>query len=599
MIYPIIIHEQHKGFIYPVERDLLVVRLKAERDSIRYSTLLYCDSIVSQKTLFKRLEMSCYARDNMFDYFECRLKAEKVICYLNYYFEICNGNDVFWMNFHGIVNSTPSSGFFKHQYSNEGDIFRIPQWVNEAVVYQIFPERFCNGDFSNDPADIKKWGSEPTRMNFMGGDLRGIIEKVNYLKNLGINTLYLNPVFESPSNHKYDTADYYTVDRHFGGLDDLKELVAEYHRNGIKVILDGVFNHCGYNFKKFQDVIKNGKKSAYFNWFYIDGDAINSEQINYECFGYYDRMPKLRFDNPEVRDYFLGVGRYWIEEADIDGWRLDVADEVDYTFWQEFRRLIKKIKPDCFLMAETWKENLDMLRGDQFDSVMNYLFRDAVVDFFGRVAISSFEFDAMINRFIGVYSKQAAGSLLSLIGSHDTERFLSICGEVQRMKAAIAFQFCFIGVPSIYYGDEVGILGENDPGCRKCMEWDTNRQNLDLHSYYRKLIEIRKSIKVFTNGDFKSNYCSNDNNVYGFFRFSGAERAYVVINNSDTHASIRLPVLENYGETERLKDIFSDNLYFIKVPLDNDFFYNFIVNVYNGVISLELDPYQVCILIKQ
>lgn len=597
MYYPVIIHEQHREFIYPIKRDQFAVRLKVRRDSIQYCTLVYFDSINPNIKKCNRILMNWYAQDNIFDYFECFVTANHVICYLNYYFEVCDGKDVFWVNYYGPSTSTPTNDFFKYQYANEGEVLRVPNWISDAIVYQIFPERFFNGNDANNQDGIEKWGSEPTRTNFMGGNLRGIIEKIDYLKNLGINAIYLNPIFESPSNHKYDTTDYFRIDEHFGELSDLKELVEKCHRNEIKIILDGVFNHCGYDFGKFQDVVKNGENSKYKDWFYIHDFPIDPEQPNYDCFGYYYRMPKLRLSNPEVREYIKAIAQYWIEEAGIDGWRLDVADEVDYTFWQEFRRLVKRLNPDCFIMAETWKENSDMLKGDQFDSVMNYLFRDAVVNFFGKANISSFEFNSRINRFIGVYSKQTVKSLFNLIGSHDTERFLSVCrGDIRKMKAAVAFQFCFMGMPSIYYGDEIGMTGDNDPGCRKCMEWDEKKQNLELYSFYKKLIDIRKTEKVMVDGDFRSNYCSTQNNVYGFFRFCEEERAYIVINNSDTVDTVRLPVLEEPKDIGVLKDIFNDNEYHIKSLINNELFFNQIVNAYNGCIDIKLEPYQICIL---
>lgn len=600
MLYPLVIHEQHREFIYPAERNKLVVRAKVERGSIQYCTLIYFDSLILPKKNFNRLVMECYAQDNIYDYYECEVTSEKTVCYLNYFFEVNDGKDVFWVDYYGIKTSIPASDFFKYQYANEADILRVPAWVNEAIIYQIFPERFFNGDTANDPENTEKWGSEPTRANFMGGDLRGIIKKINYIKSLGINTIYLNPVFESPSNHKYDTTDYYSIDRHFGNVDDLKELTSVCHENGIRVILDGVFNHCGYDFDKFRDVLENGPESEYKDWFYINEFPIDPERLNYECFGYYHRMPKLRLGNPDVRKYILGFVQYWMEEVNIDGWRLDVADEVDYTFWQEFRKLAKRLNPDCFLIAETWKENSDMLKGDQFDSVMNYLFREAVVNFFGKAGISSYEFNARLNRFIGVYQKQTVESLYNLIGSHDTERFLNVCdGDIRKMKAAVAFQFCFTGIPSIYYGDEIGITGDNDPLCRKSMEWDEEKQNLKLLEFYRKLIKIRKASRVMTKGGFRCNYCSPLNNVYGFFRFLENERVYIVINNADTCNAVTLPVIESQSDTEYMLDMLNEDKYYLRLTDNEDFFYKKVVTVYNGSIDIELEPYQVCILVRQ
>jgi glycosidase len=596
MFWEAIIHEQTRDYVYPIERNKLAIRLKIKRKDAKSCTLIYWNRHKRERTGEQHSEMKCYARDKMFDYYETIINTKEVTRYIKYFFQINDGINTFFLNYHGISSSVPKDGFFEYLYTNENDVFKVPDWVKGSIFYQIFPERFCNGDKNNDPKSTEQWGSKPTRENFMGGDLKGIIQKIHYLKDLGINALYLNPIFEASANHKYDTINYFKIDPHFGDLNDFKTLIHKCHSYGIKVILDGVFNHCGYFSDQFQDVVKNGQNSKYKDWFYIESFPVDKEKLNYECVGYYKWMPKLRMSNPEVRSFILKIAKYWIEEGNIDGWRLDVADEIDFTFWQEFRKLVKSIKPECFILAETWKENRDMLRGDQMDSVMNYLFRDAVVDFFAKKCINSLEFDSRINKFLGVYPSSVHHSLFNLIGSHDTERFLTLSnGDSRRLKAAAAFQLCFPGISSIYYGDEVGLDGENDPDCRKAMEWDEKKQDQKLLEWYKKLIRIRKSKSALKLGIFKCNYCNSEDNVYAFFREINNERVYIVINNADSTIQIILPVKEQ--SCGFLTDEISGKIYRIE-QLDNSIYYNDDIIDYSGTLHIQLKPYQVCILCK-
>ncbi|HHW00249.1 MAG TPA: glycoside hydrolase family 13 protein [Clostridiaceae bacterium] len=598
MISGIIIHEPTREYVYPLERNKLAIRLRTKRGFGGTCVLVYWNRCKKEETYPSYSRMECYARDNMYDYYETIIVTEQATRYINYYFEIEIEGNTIWLNYYGQSNSVPDNGFFEYLYTNEEDIFKVPDWLKDSIFYQIFPERFCNGDTSNDPFDVAGWGSEPTRDNFMGGDLKGIEKRLDYLAQLGVNAIYLNPVFESPTNHKYDTVDYFKIDPHFGNLEDLKMLVNKCHLKGIRIILDGVFNHIGYYSKEFQDVIKNGDRSNYKSWFYIESFPVDGEKLNFETIGYYKMMPKLRLGNPEVRAYILKVASYWIEEAGIDGWRLDCADEVDYTFWHEFRKVVKSIKADCFILAETWRENRDMLRGDQMDSVMNYVFRDAVTDFFAKQCISSMEFDSRLNKFLGVYPKTVHFALFNLIGSHDTPRFLTLCkGNIDKMKAAAAFQFCFPGIPVIYYGDEIGMEGGNDPECRKAMEWESQKQNMELLEWYKKLIQIRNSKPALRSGSFKCNYCSSDNSVYSFFRELEGDRIYIVINNSDECANIILPVKESYKDIEYLHDMISGVAYKVECK-DNKICYNDDINNYKGAVQAELKPYQVCIISK-
>lgn len=588
---PVVIHEQHRGFVFPLTRNQISIRIRAEKGGLKRCALVYSKCIGDMGACDTQA-MTCYASDQLFDYFDCEISDDDSVCYLKYYFALDTGKETLYLNYNGISTDTPADGFFMYQYTNDRDIFDIPDWARDAVVYQIFPERFANGCPGNDPEGAKPWGTAPTRTNFMGGDLSGIIEKIGYLADLGVNTLYLNPVFASVSNHKYDTADYLEIDPSFGNKEDLKGLVDTCHLNGIRVILDGVFNHCGYDFGPFRDVLKKGTDSEYKDWFYIKRYPVRSAG-DYECFGYFGGMPKLRLSNPDTRAYILGVVRYWMEETGIDGWRLDVADEMDQTFLREFRGHVKGIDPDCLILAETWHENTDMLKGDQFDSLMNYPFRDAVTEYFARGRITTDEFDARINKIIGVYPKPAAGCLYNLLGSHDTPRLLTLCGgDVRRMKAAVAFQFCFPGIPSVYYGDEIGLKGENDPDCRRCMEWDESRQDRGLYDFYRTMIGIRHTYEAVRRGGFERNCGGADDPVYGFIRSYGDSRVYVAINNADCQRKVDIPVMEEGGT---LAELLSGKEYPV-LKMGKPFFFSKNGTGYKNLVSLTLAPYQVCVL---
>ena len=242
-----------------------------------------------------------------------------------------------------------------------------------------------------------KWGDKPTPKNFAGGDLRGIINHLDYLSNLGITAIYLTPIFKSPSNHKYDIINYYLIDEHFGSLGDLKELIEKAHQKGMRVILDAVFNHCSMESKEFSDVMTKGVNSPYYDWFLINGDYPDPESVNYECFASCNYMPKWNTSNSKVQEFLINVGLYWIREANIDGWRLDVSDEVSHDFWRQFRKAIKAEKSDCVLIGENWHDAYPYLMGDQYDSIMNYAFTKACLDYFAFDNFNAFDLSHQLN----------------------------------------------------------------------------------------------------------------------------------------------------------------------------------------------------------
>jgi len=436
--------------------------------------------------------------------------------------------------------------------------FKSPDWVQDTIFYQIFPDRFNNGNLSNSSKKVCKWGDKPVRDNFFGGDLEGIIRKLPYLGELGINALYLNPIFKSPSNHKYNTTDYYKIDPIFGDENTLKRLVEELHQRKMRIILDGVFNHCGDTFWAFQDVIEKGPKSKYKDWFIIKSyPIIKQPEPNYRCWMGVPSMPEFNSDNSEVREYLLKVVKYWIKEADIDGWRLDTVEYMDPSFVKQIREAAKEIKKDAYVMGEVMGIATSWFKSKSLDAVMNYKLRDLIIDFFIKKVINAVEFNQQLYNFRQTYSDWINPFMFNLLDSHDVPRFLTLCGgNVKKTKLAAAFLMTYIGAPVIYYGDEVGMMGGEDPDCRRTMIWNKNQQNIDLLNFYKKIIKLRRESLALRRGNFKCLY--QQGGLYCFSRQLNEEKIVVALNNSDKNEEINiaLPEIET-GKRIKVKDIFT------------------------------------------
>lgn len=488
-------HRPGLNYAYAADRRTLHIRLRAARGNLLGAHAVAGDKYAWEQTV-RSVPMRLYARDALFDYWTVAIVPP--FRRLRYLFRLVGADEELYLTERSFVSRLPadSTGLFEFPYINPADVFETPAWVKDAVFYQIFPERFANGDPALNPPDVSPWGGEPTTTNFFGGDLKGVLEHLDHLSTLGVNAIYFTPLFEATTNHKYDTRDYLKVDPHFGTNDDVRTLVEACHARDIRVVLDAVFNHAGRTFPPFVDVLERGADSPYADWFHVREFPLEVHDgiPTYETFAFEPIMPKLNTEHPEVKAYLLEVARYWIAEIGVDGWRLDVANEVDHAFWREFRRTVKAANPDAYIMGEVWHDAVMWLQGDQFDAVMNYPVTDAILDFFAKDRVDAAGFAEAIGAQLAAYSETVTLAAFNLLDSHDTPRLLTQCGgNERRMRLAALFQLTYPGVPCIYYGDEIGMAGGGDPDCRRCMIWDESRQNADLFAFYRDTIALRTS----------------------------------------------------------------------------------------------------------
>jgi glycosidase len=476
---------------------------------------------------------------------------------MRYGFQLTDQQETLFYTELGFFDKDPddTACYFCFPFLNHADVFQAPSWVKDTIWYQIFPERFANGDPLLNPKDTLVWGkADPTPTNFFGGDFQGVIDHLDYLAELGINGIYFTPIFKAYSNHKYDTIDYMEIDPQFGNKETFRCLVQACHKRGIRVILDAVFNHSGYYFAPFQNVLKNQEKSIYRDWFHIWDLPVKTEPTpNYDTFAFGASMPKLNTENPDTKKYLLDVARYWIKEFDIDGWRLDVANEVDHTFWRDFRKVVKDSKHDAYIVGEIWHDALPWLQGDQFDAVMNYTFTNVVIDFFAKNKLKPSQFANTITDVLHMYSANVNEVSFNLLDSHDTPRILTLANEnIDRVKLLYLFQLTFIGTPCIYYGDEIGMTGGQDPGCRACMVWDKDNENNDLLEYVTALIHLRKSDALFGNdARFRFLRTDDDKGLIIFEKYNANNRAVFVVNNSEVAIETELGFTGNFSELSR------------------------------------------------
>ncbi len=457
-----------------------------------------------------------------------------------------------------------------------------PDWVKDAVFYQIFPDRFAKSDrVKRNGLHLESWDSPPNPYGFKGGDLPGVTDRLDYLQDLGITAIYFNPIFASAANHRYHTYDYGHVDPILGGDSAFRHLLDEAHARGIRIVPDGVFNHASRGFWQFHHTLENGAASPYVDWFHFEKDrlfgarhfgaypdpeareALRRGQGSFEAIGYQawwdlPALPKLNTSAPAVREFIWNIATQWIEFG-IDGWRLDVPTEIDDDeFWREFRRRVKALNPEAYIVGEIWHESKRWLQGDQFDAVMNYPVTLACLNFFGghqldldetRKAggyhgarpMDGVEFANVIDTILSWYDPQITMAQLNLLGSHDTPRFItSVREDWSALQLAYLFLFTYPGAPCVYYGDEIGLTGGHDPYCRGTFPWDETRWNHELRAYVKKLIALRKAYPALRRGSYHRLYA--DQEVVAFGRRFDRDRLVIALNTSTASKTVNIPV---------------------------------------------------------
>ncbi|MGE5250411.1 MAG: glycoside hydrolase family 13 protein [Bacteroidota bacterium] len=462
----------------------------------------------------------------------------------------------------------------------------VPDWVQDAIFYQIFPDRFARSErLAKNGLEYEPWDSPPTVYGYKGGDLYGVAEHLDYLQDLGITAIYLNPIFASACNHRYHTYDFYQVDPLLGGNEALRLLTDEMHKRAMRIVLDGVFNHASRGFWQFHHVLESAGASPYRDWFYFDADRLSGRKhwgayptpheyqeihregslkaIGYQGWWDLPALPKFKVETPAVREFLFGVAEHWIRFG-IDGWRLDVPGEInDDSFWQEFQRRVRSINSEAYIVGEIWHEAGRWLQGDQFDASMNYLLTAACMSYFGaphldmdviglagglqgRVRpMDAQSFAGEVDRLFHLYRPEFTYAELNLLDSHDMARFVTCAGEDKTsLKLAMLFTHTYPGAPCTYYGDEIGLNGRHDPDCRKSFPWDESRWDKDLLAHTKACMRLRKDYVALRRGSFQR--LAAEGHSYAFGRRLEEERLVVAFNAGQNMEAVDIP-LSDFG----------------------------------------------------
>lgn len=539
-----IYHRPDSEYCYPLDPSTLRIVLRTARgEKFKEVGLLWNNKY----DFCKRRQFSGLQKrwsDELYDYYFIDLTCEDVRFAYIFLLGLPNGEEYYFSE-EGLSKEYDFARgyytFFQYAFINRADVTQVVPWARDAVVYEIFPDRFCRGDRKKDGKYItQEWDEVPTAKSYAGGDLKGILLSLDRLKKMGVNALYLTPVFRSPSNHKYNVTDYLTVDPMFGTDDDLRELIGATHARGMRLIIDCVFNHCDESNALFADVKEKGRASEYYDWFIVHGPApsvgggkgggATSSLCNYEIFADCPYMPKWNTSNPRVRKYLTGIALAYLSWG-FDGLRLDVADEVSHTFWRELRVAVKAAYPEAILIGEVWHENAMYLGGDEFDGVMNYKLQKVFLDYFAVGSITAEEAAARINRIWVRNPRQNNEMMLNFLDNHDTPRFLRMCGEnTERLKQALAALYFCVGMPCVFYGTELPLTGDGDPDCRRT--YDGNRFPA-LCGYLTELAAMRAGLPQ---GDM---YAAVEKGALVLVREGKTERVKAYFGNGAAQTSIK------------------------------------------------------------
>lgn len=531
----------------------------------------------------RRYPMQLAGSDELYAFYEAHLPWDGKKN-LTYDFELQDGNRIERYGAAGL-SATP------HPFEIVAKTFQpfvVPSWVEKTVFYQIFPDRFADGDKSNDPQDVQPWNAKPQWFSRFGGDIAGVRQHLPYLAELGVSSVYFNPVFKSPSNHRYDAEDFKQIDPQFGTNAEFSALTREMQKRGIRTVMDFVFNHTATTFAPFQDIREKGAASPYKDWYFIKSYPVKvADPPNYAAWFNFPSMPKLNLMNPETGDYMLNLVNFWKTEVPLAGLRLDVASEVDMRFWRRLRTRVKSLDPQMWIVGEVWGDGSPWLGGDQWDSVMNYQFRDACVHFFAEGNTAPSQFTARLMQLYRSDAPQVSRNMMNLLSSHDTARFLTLCkndAELHRLAATV--QFTWAGAPSIYYGEELGMEGGADPDNRRGMRWDLATPHNAMLQFYRRLIRIRNASRALQSGDPSILLADDNAQTLAYARTLNDDIAMIAINRSASTRTVKIALPQNAAlrkaRAQGLRDALSGKVFPLREATS---------------LSIELAPHSAAILL--
>lgn len=545
-------HNAKSEYAYAYDQNTLHILLRTAKNDITSAKIIFGDPFKWEKNTTGSISWNNEVKEMVkryqsidFDYYFVEVKP--LYHRMKYAFILSDNQTTFFYgaqrivefsNDQAIQNINDLTGFYNFPYLNHEDLHHTPSWVKDIVWYQIFLDRFYNGGVQGSLA----WGKLPVKNDeLFGGNLKGVTQKLEYLADLGISGIYFTPIFKAPTAHKYDTEDYFMIDPQFGTNEDFGIMVEKAHTLGIKVMLDGVFNHLGFNHPFFQDVVKNGGNSIYKDCFFIDRYPVVNFEIsakgkpiynrdmilNYKTFAFNPNMPKWNTSNPIVEKYLLDCVTYWIEKYDIDGWRLDVSNEISHEFLRLVKKVSRQVKKETFILGENWDSSYPWLHGDQLDSVMNYALTYPLWQYLEH-KIDLITFKDMVTTYLATTPKNVMENMFNLIGSHDTERIMHrLHGDSRRVKLAFLWMFVSAGSPNIYYGDEIGLLGAHDPDNRRTMPWEAKNQDLDMKDFIQFLIALRKAHPSMRDYDYQF----IDSSICLFKKIKDQDELLLILNN--------------------------------------------------------------------
>ena len=553
-------HHAFDNYCYPLDKDNLVINLRSGKE-IEKVFILWGDPFDWGKAenasnySWQYTPVEITEKKELQNHLWWTIKLQPKFKRCKYFFKVLSGNESYIYGESGLVKE---DDFHKAEdeyypfifpWMNQNDICNPPAWAENTVWYQIFPSRFRCAPMKIKQEKLLPWPDRNTAVTNeqkFGGNLNGITEKMSYLKELGITGIYLNPVNCSTTQHKYDTTDYFDIDPEFGTKEDMKKMVAEAHKYGIRIMLDGVFNHSGWEFFAWQDVIKNRQNSKYADWYMVndwnftDRPGNNADKGRFFAFAYCDYMPKFNTNNPEVRKYLIDACEFWVREYDIDALRLDVANEVCHDFCRELQTRMRGLKEDFYIIGEIWHNSIPWLRGDEFDAIMNYPLQNAIYNYALNPGRDSLSFEQDVNRCLTDYFEQTQKVMFNLMDSHDTMRLVTKAGSREKALQILAILFAMPGSPCLYYGSEVFLEGGKDPDCRRCMPWkeiESGKCDEELN-IFKQLISLRKNNSAMRSFDISFSHNAEKPRLLCINKKSEESSISIIVNFGDSKEEI-------------------------------------------------------------